>query len=305
MLAILTKQADHQTITDADWQKIFSSEPYIRLKKRESSMHRAFTDEAFQKFVLSPELTARRLQLQKTLDSWKRADLHAAAARILPYLPADARIRATVYPVIKPQTNSFVFEQNAIFLYVNPETSATEFQNTVAHECHHIGLSSAGAAYDKQIESEGPNVKPVLTWIGAFGEGLAVLAAAGSPDVHPLAAYNEDERKRWDSDMKYWDREFAELDQFFQDILRGGFTDKDTITHVAFTFFGYRGPWYLVGYKMAVVIEKELGRAALLEGMTDPRKLLLHYNKAAKQINSAGKEKLPLWSDPVIAAMSK
>jgi putative zinc-dependent peptidase DUF5700 len=305
VLAILAKEAQHQPITNADWQKLFGTEPYVRLKQRENSMHREFTDEDFRKFVLSPELFARHTQLQQTMDSWKQADLRGAAARILPYLPADARVRAAVYPVIKPQSNSFVFERNAIFLYVDPEKSSAEFQNTVAHECHHIGLSDAESSYDKQIESAAPKVKPVLNWIGAFGEGLAVLAAAGSPDVHPLAAYNDDERKRWDSDMKYWDREFAELDQFFSDILRGGFADQETINHVAFSFFGYRGPWYLVGYKMAIVVEKEMGRAALVEGMTDPRKLLLHYNEAAKRVNSKGKEKLPLWSDPVIAAISK
>src|SRR4029077_14670794 len=54
VLAILTKQDQHQRVTDADWQKLFSSEPYIRLKKRESAMHREFTDEGFRKFVLSP-----------------------------------------------------------------------------------------------------------------------------------------------------------------------------------------------------------------------------------------------------------
>ncbi len=87
-------------------------------------MHRDFTDDGLKHFVLSPELAARREQLQQTFDEWKRADLHSAAVRILPYLPADAQIQATVYPVIKPQTNSFVFEGNAIFLTVNPETTA-------------------------------------------------------------------------------------------------------------------------------------------------------------------------------------
>jgi len=44
-------------------------------------MHREFTEESFRKFVLSPELGARRPQLQQTLDSWKRADLRAAATK--------------------------------------------------------------------------------------------------------------------------------------------------------------------------------------------------------------------------------
>jgi len=148
--------------------------------------------------------------------------LTSAAAKILPYLPADARIHASVYPVIKPQSNSFVFETDtdpAIFLYVDPEKSEASFKNTVAHEMHHIGLSSATAAYGKIADAAPEPKREVLNWIGAFGEGLAVLAAAGAADVHPLATEPEGDRTRWDQDMKFWTHEFADLNQFFVDIL--------------------------------------------------------------------------------------
>jgi hypothetical protein len=55
---------------------------------------------------------------------------------------------------------------------------------------------------------------------------------------------------------------------------------------------------------MAVIVEKKYGRPALLEGMTDPRKLLLRYNQVAADINSTGPaEKLPLWNDEIIDAL--
>jgi hypothetical protein len=41
----------------------------------------------------------------------------------------------------------------------------------------------------------------VLNWIGGFGEGFAMLAAAGGPDVHPHAVSASDERARWDKDV--------------------------------------------------------------------------------------------------------
>src|ERR1700740_2580577 len=49
VLAILDKRSAGTTLADSDWQRLFSSEPYLRLKKREASMHRDFTDDDFKK----------------------------------------------------------------------------------------------------------------------------------------------------------------------------------------------------------------------------------------------------------------
>jgi hypothetical protein len=35
VLAILAKRAAHQAITDAEWNRVFTSEGYVRLQKRE------------------------------------------------------------------------------------------------------------------------------------------------------------------------------------------------------------------------------------------------------------------------------
>jgi len=71
VLAILDKRAAGTIVSDADWQRVFTSEPYIRLKKREAAMHRDFSDEDFKKFVLTPELATRTPALRQTLDAWK------------------------------------------------------------------------------------------------------------------------------------------------------------------------------------------------------------------------------------------
>lgn len=69
VLAILDKHSAGTAISDGNWQRLFATEPYIRLKKREASLHRDFADEDFQKFVLSPELAAKATALRKTLDT--------------------------------------------------------------------------------------------------------------------------------------------------------------------------------------------------------------------------------------------
>lgn len=306
-LAILDKEASHQALTDADWQQLFATEPYQRLKKREASMHRDFTDDDFKKFVLSPDLARRAPELQRTLDAWKKADLVAAAGRVLPYLPANATIHAKIYPVIKPKTNSFVFEPStdaAIFLYLDPDVPADRFENIVAHEMHHIGFASIEKQTDALLANLPPNVKPAAEWIGALGEGFAMLAAAGGPAVDPQATSKPEDRARWNRDLSNYDQDLHTLDQFFLDIIHGKFKTKDEIDEKAFTFFGIQGPWYTVGYKMAVTIEKQYGRATLVECMADPGKLLATYNRAASELNQKSPAPIAVFSPELVSALT-
>ena len=48
--------------------------------------------------------------------------------------------------MIKPKTNSFVFEpasDPAIMLYLDPSRTRAQLENTVAHELHDIGYAAA------------------------------------------------------------------------------------------------------------------------------------------------------------------
>jgi hypothetical protein len=299
VLAILDKQAARNALTDSDWQHLFLTEPYIRLKKREAAMHRDFTDDDFKKFVLSPELAAKATVLRHTLDAWRRADLIASARRVLAYLPDQAHISAKVFPVIKPVTNSFVFETDTdptIFLYLDPEESAAKFENTVAHELHHIRYASIKSLAEEKQKDLPPNVKPAVDWMGAFGEGFAMLAAAGDPDADPHAASSPEEHARWEHDMANFNQDVGSLQDFFLDVMNQRLVGKDKINEKAYTFFGVQGPWYTVGYKMAVIVEKRYGRKRLIECMLDPRELLATYNRAAAALNTGAQEKLALWS---------
>ncbi len=304
VLAILDKRDTGAAITDADWQRLFTSEPYIRLKKREAAMHRDFTDEDFQKFVLAPELAAKAPDLRQTLDAWSHTDLVASARRVLSYLPVQASIKAKVFPVIKPKANSFVFETTSdptIFLYLDPEKSAAKFENTVAHELHHIGYSSIESVAEAKQKDVLPNVKPAVEWMGAFGEGFAMLAAAGGPDADPHAASSPREHARWDHDLANFNQDLVSLQQFFLDIIDQKLVGKEKIAERASAFFGdAQGAWYTVGYKMAVIVEKRFGRKVLIECMLDPRELLARYNQAARQINERGQERLALWSPELL-----
>lgn len=305
VLAILSKRKAGQPVTDPDWQRVFESEGYVRLKKRELSFKRSFEDADFKTFVLSEPLAQRAQALDETLQRWKHVDVNGAAGLALAYLPKDARIQAKIYPVIKPRENSFVFEVKtdpAIFLYLDPAVSAPKFQNTLAHELHHIGYGTRcpAASTAAEIDKLPANVQKAITWIGGFGEGFAMLAAAGGPDVHPHAASNIEDRTRWDKDLANFNDDLKRVERFLLDILEGKLTDEQ-IQQTGFSFFGIQGPWYTVGWKMAVVIELTYGRAKLIEVFCDQRKLLSTYNEAATRFNQKSDKPLALWSSTVVS----
>src|SRR5262249_19976859 len=132
----------------------------------EQSMGRPLEDAEFKKF-LQQQGVASVAPLAATLAEWRRSDLAAIGTRVLAYLPDEAKIRATVFPVVKPQSNSFVFEtasDPAIFLYLDATMTRPQFENTVAHELHHIGFASLPPrppAADAAVQS-------VREWAGAF-----------------------------------------------------------------------------------------------------------------------------------------
>jgi hypothetical protein len=309
VLSILDKRKAGRQISEDDWGRLFRSEGYVRLKRRELGMKRPFEDEDFKTFVLSDALLERAPALAETLRRWKDADVSHAARLALAYLPKGARISAKIYPEIKPRENSFVYDIDtdpAIFLYLDPEMSREQFENHVAHEMHHIGYGTACPTKRAADEAarRPKNVQTALKWLQAFGEGFAVLAAAGGPDVHPHATSPADERARWDRDVQNFNDDLKTLERFFLDVLGDRLTE-DEAEGKARTFYGTQGPWYTVGWKMAVVIEKTYGRRKLIECMCDVRELLRTYNRAAVKFNRRSRDKLALWSESLVEGIRR
>jgi len=304
VLAVLAKKKRNQPIAETDWQRVFQSEGYTRLKKRETSLKRSFDDGDFKAFVLSNQLAEQEQVLAETLDRWKHADISGAARLALAYLPKQARISAKIYPVIKPRSNSFVFDVKtdpAIFLYLDPSVSKEKFENTLAHEFHHIGYGSGcpSKRISDRLAKLPQNIQTVITMIGAFGEGFAMLAAAGGPDTHPHSVSSQEERARWDKDMANFNDDLKKVEKFFMDVLANRLTE-DEMQKTGSSFFGVQGPWYTVGWKMSVTIEKTYGRRKLIECICDQRKVLPTYNQAAAKYNRRAHHPLTLWSEQLI-----
>ncbi len=309
VLAALDKRAKNQDLAAEDYASIFTSEGYKRLRARELSLGRSFEESDFKVFLNGEELLKRREVLRHTLQEWSKTDFEVLGSRVLGFLPDSAYIRAKVYPVIKPATNSFVFDLSndpAIFLYLDENLSKAAFQNTVAHELHHIGFGTAcpGEGVEEQTKMlSGPQQK-VLRWTGAFGEGLAMLAAAGGSQKHPHLTSSAADRTRWDRDVDNFDSDLKKVESFFLDLLSGKLTPEAELDK-ARSFYGIQGPWYTVGWKMAAVIEDELGRETLIECFCDGRKLLPGFNRAAASHSKRTGEKIAVWDENLVSDLAR
>jgi len=305
---ILLRRMENLKVNPKDCEALLKSDGYQRLKKREASLGSPFTDDEFMQFVLSDDLLEKAYDLLETLDHWKSADFSKAAIRALAYLPEQAFITARIYPVIKPKQNSFGFELEtdpAVFLYLNPDLNAARFENTIAHELHHVGYASIER---KLQESEKWKALPdaqrmALEWLTAFGEGLAMLAAAGGPDVHPHSASKAQDRKRWDADVANFNDDLPQLNRFFKAVLSGRL-HGDAAMKAGFEFFGLQGPWYTVGWQMAVLIEKYAGKEHVIESFCNPWKLPVTYNEVAQQHAREAGISLAVWSDSLVTGLA-
>jgi hypothetical protein len=304
-LAALRAESAAAGIDERTWAALAQTEGYRRLEQRERDMGRPFEADEFRSFLLDPEVRSRAPELGAAIEQWKRADLTRAAARALAYLPEGTTIRATIYPVIKPRSNSFVYQLDvdpAIFLYIDPAVTSAQFENTVAHELHHVGHSAA-CPEDPVADGLPDGARDALAWLGAFGEGYAMLAAAGGPEVHPHQTSDAEDRARWDRDLERFNDDLAAVEAFALDVALERETDPQQIRTRGFSFFGVQGPWYTVGWKMAVLIEQTHGRDALIETLCDSRRMLVLYNEAAAKRNADSGSGLRTWSPELLAIL--
>src|ERR1700736_5335865 len=220
VLAVLAHRAPGAAPDERLWTTVFASEGYRRLAARERSLGRPFDDATFRAFAMQPELAAKRESLAATLAAWSHADVRECGRRALAYLPAGSTLHASVYPVIKPASNSFVYDVDrdaGIFLYMDPSVTATEFTYTVAHELHHVGFAQ-NCPIQKvraQIDRLAPPLQLFQRWLGGFGEGFAVLAGASGPDVDPGSVVKADARPEWAAESATFAARMNELADFF------------------------------------------------------------------------------------------
>lgn len=308
VLNILYKRKQGENTEKLDWKRLFSSDGFKLLKQREEDMGNQLKKKAFKDFLLNEIEPEGYDQFQNAYQNLKDINFNKIINKTKRYLPDQAIINTDIIPVIKPASNSFVHNIDnklVLFLYLKPSISKKELTNKLIHELHHIGLDDI---YQKSDYTHLPKpVQRMIEWTNAFGEGFAMLAAAGSPAVHPNR-FDEQLKERWDENISNFNRDFKEIEKFLLDILNKNFSNQKDLYDKGFQLMtnnGGQGSWYTVGYKIAVVIEKMTDKKVLTDCMKDFTKLYLTYNKLVVQYNKKYKEKLPQFSEKIIGSLKK
>ncbi len=306
-LRILEQYGSGNEVTETEWEALWESTGYRRLAVRQASFGDENTQQRLKEFLSSADALELLPRLRQAAADWKAMDVAVAAELVAAYTPQGLPLRATVFPVIKQQPNSFVVDLDsdpAVFMYVGEEVTPEQLTNTLAHELHHVG--TAGCPDPADHDSRGPEVRRVIDWLSAFGEGIAVLAAAGGPDVHPHANSPSNQWVVWERDIANFNHDLARIETFFQGILDGTIPD-DTQRAQLFTFINTdevpQGAFYTVGWKMAALIEREYGREILVAAICDPRQLLSRYNAVVAEYPRDEGAGLARWSPGFLRAL--
>ncbi|MFO7814519.1 MAG: DUF5700 domain-containing putative Zn-dependent protease [Halanaerobiales bacterium] len=302
-LYILAKQNKNKTINKSVWDNLFSSEGYQLLVKREKDMGNELSKKDFKSFLLDERQLSNYENYMNTLKLLKDLELEQLLSKTKKYLPKKAKINTTIIPVIKPQNNSFVHEINdklVLFIYLEPGMSRAKLENKLIHELHHIGFDDIYSPEKYKYLSQ--QTQKMIEWTNAFGEGFAMLAAAGGANIHPNK-FDEGLKEKWDSNIKKFNKDFELIENFFVKILKDKFSNEKELYNRGYELMvnnGGQGSWYTVGWKIAVVIEKIKGKEVLFGCMSDLTYLYPRYNEAVKDYNKKYNENLKSWSDKII-----
>jgi hypothetical protein len=135
--------------------------------------------------------------------------------------------------------------------------------------------------------------------MSGFGEGMAMLAAAGGPDAHPHEASPAAERRVWDDAVARVPGDMKRLEAFFLDLAAERLTE-DEARERGFRFIvdeGVpQGAFYTVGWHMATLVERELGRDSVVSAVCDPARLIRLYDRAARAVADRTGRAIPTWS---------
>lgn len=304
-LVIMERLESGADVTAEHWSALWESEGYSRLLEREAAMGR---DEGFGErlatWLRNPATYRNAADWRAAVERFRSFDANGPGARAAAYLPSGIKLKASFYPLLKHTTNTFVYDLDddpGIFMTVDPDDSAQFVETVLAHELHHVGYAQCPDLDGIDMLSQ--EQRWVMAHLEMFGEGMATLAAAGSPLTHPHFYSAPSDWAVWERDVANVTRDHARIEAFFLDVLNGQ-VPLEQRRGIVFSFIADseipQGPAYTFGWKMAALVERTFGRERLVSVICDPREFIVLYNEASAATQAAGVAGLPLWSEDFV-----
>ncbi len=263
---------------------------------------RSLTASDFVRYAGSSEMTTQLSRMQLSLREWHMSSAPRAEQRVSAYLPTEARLSFTVVVVLAPAFDTAEFDTNPedprVFVPFTPSMLRARVDTYLGEQV--FLLASATQLQEWRASNRRASRRSCMSYESAaeFRRGIALLASAGGPGLHLCGTCPLEQRERWDENLRAFAPDLQSLNALLLATARGK-VNAETL-HSQLEAIG-PVPWQVVGYRMAVIVERYFGLRVLPSMFRDPRQLLSFYNRAAAAQNlTSSQTPLPLWSTELL-----
>jgi hypothetical protein len=298
MLSAAKASRDNNQIGNAQLESILRTSAAKHL----SGTH-TLTADSIKRYAADTEISTQIDELQFSLREWRIASLQQIEHRVGQYLPSEGQISLTVIVVLAPGFTVAEFDTASIpprvFVPLLPSMFHMRIETYVGEQVYLLASAIPAKALHPHYDQMTDSVRLAVGYTTEFRRGIALLAGDGSIGLHICATCPLAERQQWDNNLAEFSKDLLVLDKLLlttalaESDIEGQRLKLDAIDAVQ---------WQVVGYRMAVMIERHYGRKVVPNLVRDPRMLLELYNLAAAEDNANGlsDQPLPLWSHELI-----
>jgi hypothetical protein len=222
-------------------------------------------------------------RLSERLEQFKTVDFQAAAAqRALEFLPPGARIEAKPFVVMGGRAGGAAFDGGELYfdllieshraaLRNEPFPPVQDFVGYFAHEMHHLGLAPLISRTRARLALKPPEARAfdLLTFLVMEGSASYLV---GPRDIEKMRV-----SPTFGPFLKDPSALLATCERVLQGTLHEGL-EGEALDRAQAPLVG--SGWHSAGALMLAAVDRSGGLDAILPLLTDPRRLLLEYNRA-------------------------
>jgi len=244
---------------------------------------------ALQWAIINEKILNERLNTLKSLNLYDDA-----RSLMLKYLPEPVGISPLLFFVIGGRAGAAALAGERIYYDLNvmsfsrarknmPFTDKKEIMEFFAHEMHHLAMRKILKKKRSSLNLD-DNQKILFSFISSFiSEGSATYLISEHRDIEKMRG-----KSSYSGILDKSDELLSTCEGIVHSIIEGKIRTDEDYDKATAPFIG--NTYHSIGSLMLSVIERVNGLEPIMEIMSDPRKLLSEYNKAAKDLKLTDKD---------------